>query len=178
MELEAGQDMMVDMIDQWLPKLSSQLHYIPRTYPVIVHGVPTTFVPPHINEESGDLVALFCEQNTDIIICPAALQQAAFLACGHGPAPHKSHGSVILYFTDCEMANKSIDCHIALGGRLLPTAKFVPPPLQCYNCQHMGHPARYCKTATRCGCCAGNHDTWHCQSANEDSPPDQPAPLK
>ena len=178
MESEARWDMTVDTIDQWLPKLSSQLRYIPRTYPVIVHGVPTMSVPPHIDEESGDLTALFCEQNTDIITCPAALKQAAFLARGCGPVPCKSHGSAILYFMDHEMANKSIDWHIALGGRLLPTTKFVLPPLQCYNCQHMGHPARYCKTATRCGRCAGNHDTRHCQSTNEDSPPDQPAPLK
>ena len=33
------------------------------------------FVPPHIDEESGDLTALFREQNTDIIMCPVALKR-------------------------------------------------------------------------------------------------------
>ena len=41
METEAGWDLLVEAVDNWLPKLSEHLYYEPKTYPVIVHGFPT-----------------------------------------------------------------------------------------------------------------------------------------
>ena len=36
-ETKAGHDKMVDTVDVWLPKLSDRLHYVQKTYPVIIH---------------------------------------------------------------------------------------------------------------------------------------------
>ena len=53
-EMRAGRDMMVETVEAWLPKLSDQLHYVQKTYPVIVHRVPADFVSL-VNEDGGDL---------------------------------------------------------------------------------------------------------------------------
>ena len=39
-ETRAGCDMMVETVEAWLPKLLDRLHYVQKTYPVIMHRVP------------------------------------------------------------------------------------------------------------------------------------------
>ena len=41
---------------------------------------------------------------------------------------------------------------------------FVHPPLQCYNCQRIGHTASTCNTKTRCMLCGGEHEKKDCKS--------------
>ena len=160
MEMKAGRDKMVDTVDVWLPKLSDRLHCIQKTYPVIVCRVPTEFALL-ARKDGEDLTALIVEHNADIIMRLEALNCAEFLAPGHGQAPHSASvpTSIVLHFTDLVVANKSIDQHIALCSSLLPTTKFIPRPLICFNCQHTGHFARFCRLPTMCGLCAENHDT-------------------
>ena len=124
--MRARRDMMVETVEAWLPKLSDQLHYVQKTYPVIVHRVPTDFVSL-VSEDGGDLMALIAEHNTDIITRPDALKRAEFLAPGRNQAPHGVSPPIVLHFADPAATNKSIDQHIALCSRLLPTAKFIPP---------------------------------------------------
>ena len=38
------------------------------------------------------------------------------------------------------------------------------PTVQCYNCQNFGHIGKTCKSAPKCGKCAGNHSTGDCNS--------------
>ena len=83
METKAGHDRMVDSVEVWLPKLSGRLHYIQKTYPIIVHRVPTEFALL-ADEDGEDLMALIVEHNADIIVWPEALKRAEFLAPGHG----------------------------------------------------------------------------------------------
>ena len=64
---------MVDSVDVWLPKLSDRLHYIQKTYPVIVHRVPAEFTLL-ADEDGEDLTALIVEHNADIIMRPEALK--------------------------------------------------------------------------------------------------------
>ena len=44
---------------------------------------------------------------------------------------------------------------------------FVSPPLQCYNCQRMGHTAKTCKSQVRCMLCAGPHKKNECTVSDE-----------
>ena len=82
-ETKAGCDKMVDTVGDWLPKLSDQLHYVQKTYPIIVHRVPAEFALL-ADEDGEDLTALIVKHNADIIMRPEALKQAEFLAPGHG----------------------------------------------------------------------------------------------
>ena len=45
---------------------------------------------------------------------------------------------------------------------------YVAPPLQCYNCQRIGHTAKTCKSGGRCMYCGGSHKRQECtKQANE-----------
>ena len=155
--MENGHNRMVTTVVDWPPKLSDQLCYTPKIYPVIVCGVPAaTALIAH-----KELTTLIAKHNLDVITWPKALQQAKFLGSGHCQAAHGVQAlptSIELHFAHPETANESIDWHIVICGKLLPTAKFIPSPPMCYNCQGTGHLVCSCKMATRCGLCMGNHD--------------------
>ena len=153
-----GCDRMVATVADWLPKLSDQLCYTPKTYPVIVCGVPAAAALV----ARKDLAALIVEHNLDVIVWLEALKWAEFLGSCRREAAHGVQAlptSIVLHFADPATANESIDRHIVICGKLLPTANLIPPPPMCYNCQGTGHLAHSCKMATRCGLCAGNHVT-------------------
>ena len=45
--------MLVERMDKWLPKLSGELQYSQKTYPVLIHGVPTSF---NTSRDSKDVI--------------------------------------------------------------------------------------------------------------------------
>ena len=92
-------------VDGWLPKLSEQLSYTPKTYPILVHGIPASF---DISLKGEDITNLI-EQNTNAITHPPALQRAELLVRNSGNAPRGLHSSLILHFDDPVIANNCID---------------------------------------------------------------------
>ena len=171
-DTKAGHDVLVNTIDDWLPKLSGQLMYRRKTYPVLVHGVPVS------DMDDSDITARLIDENPDTIIHPRALKHAEPLGHSHTQMPRKSHGSVLMHFIDPAAANKVIDHHIAFRGRILPTVKFVRSPPQCYRCQKMGHLARSCNSKTCCGICADEHDTRRCPVTRENGTPGRASLLR
>ena len=164
-ETKAGCDKMVDTVGDWLPKLSDQLHYVQKTYPVIMHRVPAEFTLL-AGEDGKDLMALIVEHNADIIVWPEALKHAEFLAPSHSQVPHSASmpTSIVLHFMDPVVVNKSINQHVTLCSGLSPTAKFILCPPICFNCQHTGHFTCSCRILTRCSLCAENHDMQLCRT--------------
>ena len=143
----------------WLPWLSDKLHVAPTTYPIIVHGIPTSFDP---SRDSDDITA-FLEENHRLFDHPSALQHAEFISRALDHSRSKAHSSLILYLTDPRAANACITQHIAFRGQLHATARFHRHPPQCYNCLCFGHFARSCKSSAVCACCAGAHATRACK---------------
>src|SRR6266481_3607086 len=172
---EAGRNALAETIDDWLPLCSDRLQYTCKTYPVLVHSVPTTLDTLRSGKDINDHLI---EYNTDIITHPSALQSAKFLGNTHSRTRQKSHGSLVLYFTYPATANACINHHIALDGGLLPTVKFMRRPPRCFNCHHTGHFAHSCKAQRSCGLCTGDHDTRHCRSSRRDGPAGHFALLK
>ena len=134
--MEVGCNVLVERMDEWLPKLSDELCYSQKTYPVLVHGVPTSF---NTSRDSKDVVEELIGENSDIITHPAAFQSTKFLGNTHGRMHQKVHGSLVIYFSDPTIANACINCHIALYGGLLPVVKFVHRPPCCFNCHRTSH---------------------------------------
>ena len=119
MDMKAGCDLLVATINEWLSKLSEQLMYHCKTYPVLIHGVPVSGM------DDCNIMAQLIKENTDIITHPRALKHMVLLGHSHTQTPCKSHGSVLMHFVDPAVTNKAIKYHIAFHGRILPTVKFT-----------------------------------------------------
>ena len=151
---EEGQNWLIDTVDQWLPRLSDQLSYTHRSYPVLVHGLPSTF---DMSPDSEDLKVLI-GTNTDSIKHPSVVQCIEPLPGKWSSAPGRED-TMVIHFANPATANCCIDCHIALWGRLLPVVRFIWHPPHCYNCHCEGHLACSCKQDPSCGLCTEGHNT-------------------
>jgi hypothetical protein len=74
----------------------------------------------------------------------------------------KAYGSMVVYVTKGSDARRLLDGHyFDLAGESAITNTFEPRkgPVQCYNCQEIGHKSFQCKNPRLCGRCAmpGHH---------------------
>lgn len=74
----------------------------------------------------------------------------------------KPYGSMVVYLTKGTDARRLLaDGYFHVGGESGTTSVFEyrPRPVQCYNCQEIGHKAFQCKKIQRCAKCAteGHH---------------------
>ena len=81
----------------------------------------------------------------------------------------KAYGSMVVYVTKGNDARRLLDGHyFDLAGESAITNAFEPRkgPVQCYNCQEIGHKSFQCKNRRLCGRCAmpGHHHK-ECQAA-------------
>ena len=156
---EAECDFLASTAHRWVPWLSNQLTVAHKTFPVLMHGVLTSFDPSHDSNNICHLIA----QNNHLITHPLILQHTEFLPRPCAASQCKTCGSLILYLTNAKAANDCITHHIVYQGCLLPTVKFTCRPLQCYNCHLFSHFAWSCRATAACGHCAGMHATCDCQ---------------
>ena len=111
--MEVGRNVLVERMDEWLPKLSDGLQYSQPTYPVLIHGVPTSF---DASRNSEDVNEQLIGDNIDTITHPAALRSTKFLGGTHSQLHQKTHGSLVVHFSDPTIANACINLHITLNG--------------------------------------------------------------
>lgn len=52
---------------------------------------------------------------------------------------------------------------VSLGFTMHEVCDYVEAPSRCFNCQALGHIAKYCKNAVKCKKCAGPHATKGCK---------------
>jgi hypothetical protein len=80
----------------------------------------------------------------------------------------KAYGSMVVYVTKGNDAMRLVDGHyFDLAGESACTNVFEPRkgPVQCYNCQEIGHKSFRCKNPQICGKCAGpRHHHRECQA--------------
>lgn len=81
----------------------------------------------------------------------------------------KAYGSMVAYVTKESDARRPVDGHyFDLAGESATTNVFErrTGPVQCYNCQTIGHKSFQCKNAQLCGRCAmPGHQRKACQAA-------------
>ena len=56
---------------------------------------------------------------------------------------------------------------VVIGHSYYKIRPFVHPPVQCFNCQRVGHTAQGCRARTRCLVCGENHNKEVCQAVIE-----------
>ena len=115
--------------DKWALKLSDQLVLAHRTYPVLVHGMPSTFDMSINGKDVADII----NSNDEFIEHSSVIQHVKFLPHKRTQAASIENHVLIICFTDPTTANCCINCHIIFWGRLLPAVKYVHHPLQCYS---------------------------------------------
>ena len=73
---EAEHDFLVETANRWVPQLSILLSITKKTYPALIHGIPTNFDLLNGSDDVCHLIA----QNDHLIVCPSALQHTKFLS--------------------------------------------------------------------------------------------------
>ena len=67
--------------------------------------------------------------------------------------------SILLFFDE-----KVLPIRIRVGYMSFQVRPYIPPPLQCFQCQKFGHVAAICRGKKRCGKCGGeDHEYGQCQ---------------
>jgi hypothetical protein len=117
-------------------------------YPIKVDSVNKAAVLDEKDEIRVGAAAAFSEENE------VAVAKIAWLS-RKGSA--KAYGSMIVYLTKGTDAQRLLaDGFFHAGGESGVTSVFEyrPRPMQCYNCQDIGHKAFQCKNGQRCARCA------------------------
>lgn len=146
---------------EWTHKIAPTAHMATPNYQVLIHDMPFTFAPEnpeHIKE---------LEQNNILYIQGITIRKAAWLK--RTKSPGKKTGSLIVWFDRAEQADIAISKGIMWKYELKATEIFRSGfrVMQCFNCQKYGHIAKACSTGSKCGGCAGDHNTRACPGKQE-----------
>lgn len=140
--------------DAWVANINPDLTLKRRIYPIIVHGVPTTFKP-----ESRAHTLDFVMENHGVLDTATKMVWAN----KHSIESGKPFSSLIIHLTDPAAANQAIANRICFKHTLKLTDKSTKRIKQCYTCLDFGHFAKSCSEAVRaCSHCAGQHHYQAC----------------
>lgn len=140
--------------DDWVSVVNPNLGLKRKVYPVIVHGIPTTFKPTlrkHIRD--------FIEENHGVLDTATRMVWAN----KHSIEAGKPFSSLIIHLTDPKAANLAITNRICFKHMLKLTEKSTKRIKQCYTCLDFGHFAKACSESNReFSHCAGPHHYLSC----------------
>ncbi|MBW0499330.1 hypothetical protein O181_039045 [Austropuccinia psidii MF-1] len=128
----------------------------PPTFPVIVHSCPT-----YVDVDDEICRNALLHQNE---IEKKSVDKIRWL--GHPKEKDKSHGSLIIYFTDKNLAQQVLRGGLTFDGSFMRTMAYTPGPTQCFNCLKTGHQAFQCKEDPTCSKCGGKHLPQDCTDLN------------
>lgn len=160
----------------WLNPIDPKLRYVPPSFPVVAHGVPTSL---------GDIKEPeWTRSNPNLH--PSGFSWLRPFDDDNRPP----FASARINFEDPNEANEAIARGLAFGGRLTAVHKARQPPRKCTRCLRWGHTAPNCSHPPRCLHCGesshptdghndacGNYDEAHSCFADRDHCKD-PTPRK
>jgi hypothetical protein len=129
---------------------------IPERFSVFVHSVKVTNV-----ETTDQEKALKKAQEDNETIHPGVkILRVAWPKKALG----RTYSSMIVEVASPEEANRMIELGYVEGGEVKSCELFEAgcKLTQCFKCSAFGHVARACRNKTRCGFCAGGHNTQTC----------------
>jgi len=142
----------------WIRGLGEHAELIVPTYGVIVHGISTNSI--NIKHQKATIQQILADNYT---VIPKA--EISFVGWLTKESPHKRASSIVVEFTDPEMANAIIYAGMVWDGhihicQLYDRACRVK---QCFRCYNYGHIGTQCNAAQTCGYCTEQHETKHCK---------------
>lgn len=138
---------------EWTSVVHKEFKTSRPNYPVPPQSVPSSYNPP-----SPSFTQELISQNR---LPVESIQDCRWLI---KPLGNKKHGSVIVSLLDKDLANKIGRGDLFLDGLCLPGKKFERSPIQCHQCQGIGHVARLCRHPAVCARCGEGHNTRECMN--------------
>lgn len=140
--------------DSWVTVIHPAHTLRRRVYPIIIHGIPTTF-DPSSQAHTHD----FIEENHGVLDTMTRIVWANKFSI----ESNKPFSSLIVYLTDPAAANQAITNRVCFRHMLKVTEKSTKRIKQCYNCLDFGHYAKSCTLGHQtCSHCAGAHHYRDC----------------
>ncbi|KAG0140004.1 hypothetical protein CROQUDRAFT_20864, partial [Cronartium quercuum f. sp. fusiforme G11] len=142
----------------WVKEINPSLKLKSKIYPIIVHGVRTTFDPSnrsHLESLMSDNRGLLDSLQRVIWSNQTSIDAK------------KSHSSIIIHLTRPTEANLAILNKVSFRGELLRTEHSYCHILQCHQCLDFGHMARTCPNNTLCTHCGRSHAFSECDSRDD-----------
>lgn len=138
---------------EWLPVFSKDLTIKPDFFPIVVHGISTSFNPQNPDHLS-ELAAANYPMLQDVVSVKWLNQKAV----GEG----KAFSSILITLKDKAIAETAVKNSIWHGFRLRRTEHARRPPPRCMNCCKLGHTAARCPNDPLFPYCALKHHTHSC----------------
>lgn len=142
----------------WLRGLGEHAELIVPTYGVIVHGISTKSI--NTKDQNATSQQVLADNYT--VIPDAKISYIGWLT---KEATLKRASSIVVEFTDPEMANAVIYAGMAWDGQIHQCQLYdrACRVKQCFRCYNYGHIGTQCNASQVCGYCAEQHETKHCK---------------
>ncbi|EDN04471.1 predicted protein [Histoplasma mississippiense (nom. inval.)] len=144
-------------ITEWVSGLGEHAELIVPTYGVITHGISTSTI--NIKDQKATIQQILADNYT--VIPKAEISYVGWLT---RESPLKRASSIVVEFTDPEMANAIIYAGMAWDGQIHTCQLYdrACRVKQCFRCYNYGHIGTQCDAAQTCGYCAELHETRNC----------------
>lgn len=141
---------------QWLPQTTPHMTLRDPIYPVVVHGIPTSFDP-----NCPDHMEMLLAMNQETLSPPPQfVKWVSPQAVKRGV----SHSSIRLGFSSLDQAKKAVEEKIFYGRYNKRTEHGRTARARCMNCLQEGHTSNYCKEQVMCPFCSEDHQADKCPS--------------
>jgi len=146
----------------WVGGLGEHAELIVPTYGVIVHGIATSSI--NVKDQKATIEQILADNYT---VIPKA--DISFVGWLTRESPLKRASSIVVEFTDPEMANAIIYAGMAWDGQIHICQLYdrACRVKQCFRCYNYGHIGAQCDAAQSCGYCAELHETKNCKQKGE-----------
>ncbi|KAF3492133.1 uncharacterized protein GIQ15_01650 [Arthroderma uncinatum] len=141
----------------WVSGLGEHAELTVPTYGVIVHGISTNSI--NTKDQEATIQRILADNHT--VIPKAEISSVGWLTW---ESTLKHASSIVVEFTDSEMANAIIYAGMAWDGQIHMCQLYdrACRVKQCFRCYNYGHIGTQCNAAQACGYCAELHETRNC----------------
>ncbi len=132
------------------------------TYGVIVHGIPTASI--NVKDQKTTIQQILADNHT---VVPKA--KISFVGWLTRESPLKRASSIVVEFTDPEMANAIIYTGMVWNGQIHICQLYdrACKVKQCFRCYHYGHIGAQYDAAQTYGHCVELYETKNCKQKGE-----------